>query len=85
MVVDAKIVKPPTPFTAVPCRCGGGICGLRKEDKYGRCEPRKRRFKCTDCKRWVPWCFGADDNAWRSCDDCWTPEIQQHSKFLGAA
>lgn len=54
------------PFTETPCLCGGDICGLTKDDR-----PRKRRYRCKWCKRWVPWCFGAADDLPLHCDDCW--------------
>lgn len=31
---------------------------------------RGRRYKCATCKRFVPWCCGADDEYPDDCDDC---------------
>ena len=55
------------PKTMKPkCTCGGGICGTRLKG---------RTYECKDCKRRVPWCYGAADNMPNVCDDCWTAEV----------
>lgn len=58
---DAIAMKP-----AARCACGGAICGVRDDG-----EPRIRSYRCRGCRRRVPWCFGADDDAPDYCDDCW--------------
>lgn len=32
---------------------------------------RERKFKCSVCKRRVPWSKGAADDMPGACDDCW--------------
>jgi len=52
-------------MSAVPCTCEGAICGTAGDKVL------IRRYKCSGCKRKVPWCFGAADDAPNLCDDCW--------------
>lgn len=35
------------------------------------CFCQGRRYTCARCKRFVPECFGASDEHWEVCDDCW--------------
>ncbi len=35
----------------------------------GECAP-EQTFRCEECMRQVPWCFGADDEFFELCDDC---------------
>jgi len=46
----------PTPFHIEDC--------LGPEDCGGT-------YTCEVCHQEVGWCFGADGNMWRACDDCW--------------
>ena len=39
----------------------------------GECESDSERvYTCETCHRSVPWCFGADDDMFECCDDCWS-------------
>lgn len=45
---------------------------LRPADCFcGECEPGQI-YQCSHCKKWVPWCFGADDYLFDVCDDCFS-------------
>lgn len=35
------------------------------------CVPVLNRFLCPECKRWVGWCMGCDDDDPEICDNCW--------------
>lgn len=35
------------------------------------CYCRGRRYTCPGCLRFVPWCYGAADDAPELCDECW--------------
>jgi hypothetical protein len=37
----------------------------------GECHCKGQRYTCRGCKRFVPYCFGADDELPNHCDDCW--------------
>lgn len=57
------------------CTCKGDL-GPRKHEgasvdwrKLGRCP----KYRCSKCKRYVHWCFGAADRHPSRCDDCWEP------------
>jgi len=34
------------------------------------CHCEGRRYTCPGCLRFVPWCFGVDDEHPELCDDC---------------
>lgn len=50
--------------TKPECVCGGRICAPSPDS------PLLRRYTCPCCRRFVPWCFGADDDMPELCDDC---------------
>ena len=53
--MDSTILKSNNTLSVPACQCG-------------ECEDKT--FKCANCERNVPWCYGADD-VWRPfCDDC---------------
>lgn len=56
--VDPKILNL-TKFTE-PVKCFCGEC--KSENNY---------YECRGCSRIVPWCFGASDEWWEYCDDCY--------------
>jgi len=43
----------------------------RRPGALTRCFCLGRRYTCPGCLRFVPWCFGAADDAPELCDDCW--------------
>ena len=47
-----------------------GHCGYQRADNgyAGKC----RTYRCSKCRRFVPWCFGASDEQPSRCDDCVT-------------
>ena len=52
--------------------CGSvGKCGYQRGGKHGE-KGKCRTYRCSRCKRWVPWCFGASDEQPSRCDDCRT-------------
>ena len=56
-------------MSAPRCTCGGTICGLTVRGRQGG--SLRRLYRCSGCRRLVPWCFGAADDASSLCDDCW--------------
>ncbi len=38
----------------------------------GQCEAEGKYYQCKGCLRECPYCFGAADEYWEYCDDCWS-------------
>ena len=51
-------------------------CQCRDLDHDFRCAPGQT-YRCADCKRLVAYCFGADDEYFDLCDDCYCERVRE--------
>ena len=35
------------------------------------CKSENNYYECKGCSRTIPWCFGASDEWWEYCDNCY--------------
>jgi hypothetical protein len=60
----------------VPCSCGE--CGLSVDDDGDA----DRYYECDECRRDVPYCFGADDDYYELCNDCAVEKMNAKEAIL---